>query len=69
MRNKRKRPGVIPLHVSIHPEQHAVIVHVSKDIASDNLSATVRYIVTDWVRMKRAAFEAATIGMPQEQPA
>jgi hypothetical protein len=52
--------AVVARNVSLYPEQHAVLIQVAKDTGLGNVSAALRYIITDWVKLKRAAVEAAT---------
>lgn len=39
-------------NVSLYPEQEAILFQVAKDNGLGNVSAALRYIVTDWVRLR-----------------
>ena len=37
---------------SLYPEQEAVLVQVAKDNGLGSVSAALRFVVTDWVRLR-----------------
>lgn len=46
------QPNMVARNFSILPEQEAVLIQVAKDMGLGSVSAGLRYIITDWMRLK-----------------
>ena len=52
-------PNVITRNISIYPDQEAVIVQFARESGLESVSAALRFIINDWVNLKRAEIATA----------
>lgn len=54
--------------ISLYPRETAIVMQIAKDNGLD-FSSALRYIISDWVRMKRDAIIATATPTPEPEAA